>query len=216
MTTLRARRAEREKFGLGDRYLRRRVEIIGVAASVFRRRGFHGASVGEIAQALGMTKGNLYYYFRDKEEILFFCHDHSLDLLLACFEKVQASGGPPAERMRGLVVAFVRLIIDELQGTALNLDLDALSAAHREQVIVKRDRVDRILRGVIDEGMEDGQFAPGDAKVLSFVIFGSINWITRWYQARGSRSAEEISQAFADFVLAGLGGTGRLRRSPSS
>ena len=60
----------------------RRVEILESAATAFRRRGYHGASMGEIARALRMTKGSLYYYFKNKEEILFFCHDYSLDILL--------------------------------------------------------------------------------------------------------------------------------------
>jgi AcrR family transcriptional regulator len=58
------------------------VEILKSAAAAFRRRGYHGASVEEIARTLRMTKGSLYYYFKDKEEILFFCHDYSLDILL--------------------------------------------------------------------------------------------------------------------------------------
>ena len=54
-----------------SRTTRKRIEIMKSAASVFRRRGYHGASVEEIAGALNMTKGNLYYYFKNKEEILF-------------------------------------------------------------------------------------------------------------------------------------------------
>ena len=69
---------------------RSRIEILKSAAAAFRRRGYHGASVDEIASALEMTKGNLYYYFKNKEEILFACHEYSLDMLLALMEDVQA------------------------------------------------------------------------------------------------------------------------------
>ena len=61
---------------------RKRIEILRAAAAVFRRRGYHGASVDQIARALKMAPGNLYYYFRNKEEILFACHQYSLDRLL--------------------------------------------------------------------------------------------------------------------------------------
>ena len=67
----------------------RRIEILKSAAAAFRRRGYHGASVDEIASALEMTKGNLYYYFHNKEEILFACHDYSLDVLLALMAEVR-------------------------------------------------------------------------------------------------------------------------------
>ena len=79
----------------------RRVEILESAAAAFRRRGYHGASMGEIARALRMTKGSLYYYFENKEEILFFCHDYSLDILLETLGRIETAGGTPAEKLRG-------------------------------------------------------------------------------------------------------------------
>ena len=77
-----------------------------------------------------MKKGNLYYYFRNKEEILFACHQYSLDRLLGALDEVEQSGLPPDEKIRRLIVAFVHMVLDELHGTALFLDLEALSPAH--------------------------------------------------------------------------------------
>jgi AcrR family transcriptional regulator len=182
----------------------RRAEILRSAVSAFRRRGYHGASVDEIARTLGMTKGNLYYYFRNKEEILFFCHDWSLDILLDRLREVQNEGGPPDRRLRRLIVAFVHMIIDELHGTALTLDLQALSPAHLKRVIAKRDRFDRGLRKIIEDGIASGAFAPGDPKLLTFAVLGAANWITRWYDPRGPATSDEIGHAFADFLLRGL------------
>ena len=67
----------------------RRIEILKSAAAAFRRRGYHGASVDEIASALAMTKGNLYYYFRNKEDILYACHEYSLGILLRLMREVE-------------------------------------------------------------------------------------------------------------------------------
>jgi TetR/AcrR family transcriptional regulator len=184
----------------------RRAEILRSAVAAFRRRGYHGASVDEIARTLGMTKGNLYYYFESKEEILFFCHDYSLDILLDLLARVRKEGGAPDRKLRRLIVAFVHMIIDELHGTALTLDLQALSPAHLKRVIAKRDRFDRGLRRIIEEGMAAGAFAAGDPQLLTFAVLGAANWITRWYDPRGRASSDEIASAFAEFVLRGLGG----------
>src|SRR5438046_4229410 len=75
-----------------------RVDIMKSAAKAFRRLGYHGATVEQIAAALHMKKGNLYYYFKNKEEILFACHQYSLDRLMHLQEEVDASGAPPDER----------------------------------------------------------------------------------------------------------------------
>jgi AcrR family transcriptional regulator len=185
------------------------VEILKAAAAVFRRHGYHGASVQKIAHELGMTKGNLYYYFKDKEEILYFCHDYSLDLLLDLLKRETADGRGPAERLRQLIVAFVHMIIDELKGTALTLDLLALSPAHLRRVIAKRDRFDRAIRRLIEEGMREGVFARGDPKLLAFAILGTVNWITRWFDPSGEATSDAIGRTFADYLIAGLrAGTG--------
>ena len=83
-----------------ERTRQKRALILKSAASAFRRRGYHGASMAEISRALRMTKGSLYYYFRNKEEILYFCHDYSLDILLALLKEVEAEGRPPDEKLR--------------------------------------------------------------------------------------------------------------------
>jgi AcrR family transcriptional regulator len=190
--------------GRPGRSRERRVEILRSAAAAFRRRGYHGASVGEIARDLRMTKGSLYYYFKNKEEILYFCHDYSLDILLDLLARVEKETRSPDERLRQLIVSFVHMIIDELQGTALTMDLQALSPRLLRRVIAKRDLFDRGVRRILKEGMERGLFAPGDPKLLTFAILGAVNWITRWFDPKGPARSEEIAQAFADYLLAGL------------
>jgi AcrR family transcriptional regulator len=132
----------------------RRVEILKSAAAAFRRRGYHGASMGEISRALRMTKGSLYYYFKNKEEILFFCHDYSLDILLDVLDRVEAAGGTPPQKLRSLIESFVHHILDDLRGTAMTLDFQALSAPLLRRVIAKRDRFDRGIRRLLQEGMD--------------------------------------------------------------
>jgi len=195
-----------------ERATRKRVEILRSAAAAFRRRGYHGAGVDEIARALHMTKGNLYYYFKSKEEILYFCHDYSLDILLDLLRRTEAEGGAPDQRLRALIEAFVHMIIDELQGTALTMDLQALSPRLLRRVIAKRDRFDRGIRRVLQEGMKTGAFAPGDPKLLTFAILGAVNWITRWFDPRGPARSDEIARTFADYLVAGLRPEVRGRR----
>src|SRR5438132_11474365 len=107
-----------------------RVDILKSAAKAFRKLGYHGATVEQIALALHMKKGNLYYYFKNKEEILFACHQYSLDRLLVLLDQIEESPRSPGEKLRALVVAFVHTILDELHGTALFLELEALTPAH--------------------------------------------------------------------------------------
>lgn len=191
-----------------------RVEILKSAAAAFRRLGYHGATVEQIAAALHMKKGNLYYYFRNKEEILFACHQHSLDRLTELLERIQQGGAPPGDKLRALIVAFVHTILDELHGTALFLDLEALAPAHLRTVVARRDRFDRGMRQVIEEGMATGAFARGDAKLVAFAVLGAVNWIPRWFDPAGPASSQAIADQFADYLTAGLRPPARGATSP--
>lgn len=182
----------------------RRIEILKSAAAAFRRRGYHGASVDEIASALEMTKGNLYYYFRNKEEILYACHEYSLDVLLRLLDDVRADDSTPDDKLRKLVLAFVHLILDELQATALTIDLQALSPPLLRKVIARRDEFDRGLRAIIQQGMDQGAFPPGNPKMVAFAMMGAVNWITKWYDPAGPMTSVEIGRAFADYLVGGL------------
>src|SRR5262245_9522012 len=183
---------------------RKRIEILRAAAAVFRRRGYHGASVDQIARALKMAPGNLYYYFRNKEEILYVCHDYSLGLILKELKDVEESRLPPDRQIHRLIVAFVHLFIDVLHGTAWTLEVEALSPPLRKKVIAKRDRIDKGFRKILSAGMRSGLFAQRDPTLVSFVIFGAINWIPRWYDPAGRATSHEIAQAFAAYLVAGL------------
>jgi len=181
-----------------------RIQILKCAATAFRRLGYHGASVEAIASALRMKKGNLYYYFRNKEEILFACHQYSLDQLLTLLQEVEANDLPPDDKLRRLIGGAVHTILDELHGTALFLDLEALTPAHLKAAIMRRDEFERGVRQVLEEGMKGGVFAEGDPKLLAFAMFGAVNWIPRWYSPNGPSSSQEIADRFADFLIAGL------------
>jgi len=179
----------------------RRVAILKSAAAAFRRRGYHGASVDEIASALEMTKGNLYYYFRNKEDILYACHEYSLDILLRLMRQVQGEPMPADQKLRELILAFVHLILDELQGTALTLDPEALSPPLLAKVIAKRDEFDRGMRAIIQQGMDEGLFVPGDPKMMEFAIMGAVNWISKWFDPAGPMTSDQIGEAFADYLV---------------
>jgi AcrR family transcriptional regulator len=182
----------------------RRIEILKSAAAAFRRRGYHGASVDEIASALEMTKGNLYYYFKNKEEILYACHEYSLDKMLALMADVEAEASSPEAKLRRLVLAFVHLILDDLHGTALTLDPEALSPPLLKRVITKRDRFDHGIRAIIQQGIDQDVFKPGDPKMIEFAMMGAVNWIPKWFDPGGEWTSDQICEAFADYLVGGL------------
>ena len=201
------RRRPRRRFTQGKRSeisAATRLEILKSASTAFRKHGYHGATVEQIAAALQMKKGNLYYYFRSKEEILFACHEYSHDRLQELLDQTVRSTVPAEVKLRKLIRAAVHVILDELHGTALLIDLEALTPAHRRAVIHRRDRFDHGLRLIIEEGMATGTFTPGDSKLVGFAMLGALNWIARWFNAAGPSTSDEVATRFADYLIGGL------------
>jgi tetracycline repressor-like protein len=118
--------------------------------------------------------------------------------------EVQADDTPPDDKLRKLVLAFIHLILDELRGTALTIDLQALSPPLLKRVIAKRDRFDRGMREIIQQGIDRGLFREGDPKMIAFAIMGAVNWITKWFDPEGPLTSDQIGRSFADYLIGGL------------
>lgn len=183
---------------------KKRLEILQSAAEAFRRNGFVATTMEDISERLLMTKGSLYYYFKNKEEILYFCQDYSLTLLLRHLAAVQKSKASPDEKLRRLIVGQVSVILDVLKASAMHADFQMLSPPLLKKVIAKRDRYERGVRAIIADGIAAGIFVPCDPKLVALAILGAINWTVKWFSPSGPLSAEAIGEIFADYFLRGL------------
>jgi AcrR family transcriptional regulator len=186
------------------RAARRKLEILRGAAAAFRDRGYAATSVRDIARRTGMTPGNLYYYFRNKQEILYFCQDASLDVLLREARRVAAAGLPADEKVRALVRAQVLCMLDALHGAAGHIEFHAIPKRRLHRIIAKRDAYEALVRQAVRQGVRSGLFAPCDPKLSSLALLGAVNWTARWYRPGGSWSPEKIAFAFADQLVRGL------------
>lgn len=188
----------------GSRAVRRKLEILRGAAAAFRDRGYAGSSVRDIARRLGMAPGNLYYYFRNKQEILYFCQDYSLDVLLREARRIAGGKATADVKVRALIRAQVLCMLDELHGSAGHIEFHAMPKARLARIIAKRDAYERIVRGVVEDGVRSRRFAPCDPKLVTLAILGAVNWTARWYRAGGGLGADAIAAAFSDYLVRGL------------
>ncbi|NJN14409.1 MAG: TetR/AcrR family transcriptional regulator [Planctomycetes bacterium] len=182
----------------------KRTEILRKAAAVFRRKGFHGAGMREIAKALSMAPGALYYYFASKEELLYACQMLSLKRLLGSARTIVAGSEPAPRKLRNLVHAHLGHILDALGGSFAHVEFHALPAVQLTQVVSKRDAYEGLVRGVIAAGIERGEFRPTDVKLAALALLGALNWTVVWWRPEGGYDIEEVGDRIAETFLTGI------------
>ena len=182
----------------------RRREILHAAASVFRVHGYNEAGMRDIADAAGLSPGNLYYYFKGKQEILYFCQARALGQMLTSLGRAQNQDGPVAPRLSTLIRDHVFCLLDEFEGSIAHLMITGLPPELRDQLVDKRDRYEQGIRKLIVEGIDEGEFAPVDSALVTRAILGAVNWTSQWFNPDGIQSVTEIADTLAAYLVQGL------------
>ena len=182
----------------------RKREILRAAAEVFRRQGLHATGMRDIAAAAGMAVGNLYYYFRDKNELLAFCQEDALDGLLALAAEVRALPEPADRKLHRLMVGHVTRLHESTPGSIAHLEVSDLPPEARARVLARRDEYEAAYRELLREGRACGLFRPLDERVAAATILGALNWTAQWYRPGGGKGPRELGEEMADQLLRGV------------
>jgi AcrR family transcriptional regulator len=185
---------------------RRHREILEAAAHVFHRKGYESTSIQDIADAVGILKGSLYYYIDSKEDLLYAILQDVHEDALRNIERTKAIEGDPLQKIRAFVMLHIGFNAENLVKMGVFFqDFRSLGEERRAVIVEERDQYDQFLRTLIQEGQEQGVVcADIDPKLAGLAILGMTNWIYHWYQPSGERTAPELAQAYADIVVAGL------------
>ncbi len=189
---------------LRHRYLARRLEILRAAGREFRVRGFTETGMRDIAEAVSLSPANLYNYFKGKHEILFFCQDNSLDRMIGALDKARRMRISAAAKLRLVIAAHVRCVLDEVEGSAAHLLTTELPRRLHRHLLAKRDRYEEGVRNLIASGVRSGEFAVRDPALVVRAMLGALNWSVQWFSPEGPLSAAQIAEGFADYLIRGL------------
>jgi AcrR family transcriptional regulator len=201
--------AEDDGDGTAVKARRRDAEVLAVAAQIFTERGYASATVQDVADALGMLKGSLYYYIDSKEDLLYGLmtdiHER-VDLLLP--EVREAPGLSAAERLELYVRRIVEFNARNLARISVYYhDIDQLSMSRRKEILARRRVHEDYVTDLIREAQADGDVAADlDPKLLNNSVFATIIWMYRWYKPGGGVSVDQLSDTAARFIRNGLQG----------
>jgi len=182
-----------------------RRDIIEAATRIFSERGYHAASMAEIADAVGIRKASLYHHVRKKEDLLFAIHEQLIDVLIAETMTVSSSSESPAEKVRELLHVTMRFIGDNREGVTVFLsERHAVTGERWQALVIKRDFYERMVTQIITEGRSSGAFVDLPPEIVTKALLGMANWGYTWFQKDGPLSADEVAEVFTAVALGGL------------
>ena len=186
----RHRSAEREK------------SIRAAALRIFRQKGYHAASMQNIADAVGLYKGSLYYYVSSKEELLVRLFEGRADQVLGEIRDTAGGTGTCTERLRAMVRAYVLGVLRNLDSVRVYLrEEHVLPPAALRQVHDEQRTMRDLFEGVIGDGMRDGSFVGTDPKLAALALLGMCTWVHRWYRPKGRLTETAIADDFGDRAI---------------
>ncbi len=184
---------------------KRKPEIYRTIARLFARDGYERTSIREITSELGMSKSSLYYYFSSKEEALFNLIDDCLDEALEEIERICAAPMGPLEKIREVFRFYASFYLSDMDRlTLLVHELNSLGGAYRDTLVAKERKHVQLLRGILKELEGYGGLRTVNPTTAVFAFFGMVHWTQRWYDPRGTMTADELSREFLEIFTHGV------------
>lgn len=186
-----------------------RLDILLAAANVFRRQGYHGAKMSDIAAEVALTAGSLYHHFPDgKQQILVEVLNEGLDQITAEVQAIIDDNTlMPDEKLRKVIYTNI-LGLTQNTSVAAALVFETRTIMEnpeaRKAYLERRDLFEQLYNQVIQEGIDAGLFRRVDVPILTKTILGAHNWVGVWYREGGRLTGQQIAEEMSNTFLAAL------------
>lgn len=196
-------------------YRLKRNAVLRESSVIFSQKGFHNTSLAEVAERLNVSKGTLYNYVKDKQEILFEFHRSALEIGEQALEAGFAQEGSGAAKLAAAMRRYISGLIDELGGYCAIAEVGALKSEDRARVISGRSAFDKRFVELVDIGQRDGSLRPCNPKMMVFTFMGALQTIPNWYSPQGRLSGEEIASRVVHLLMNGMAKTEKPAARPT-
>ena len=199
---------------LGPRSKKRWREIVDTSARIFYEKGYDATGIQDVADAVGILKGSLYYYIDSKEDLLYAVikevHDGAMEVMAG----VQESEGDEVTKLRRLIQDHILYEAKKHRKIAVFYhDFRSLSEGRAAEIRASRHAYEHFVRDLIAAGQQQGlvrkELDPG---LTAMGIFGMLNWIYQWYRPGRDRPASQLAEEYSKILLEGLCLNGAVKR----
>ena len=181
--------------------------LVAAALDLFAEKGFSRASMQDVANRAGVTKGAFYHHFATKDDVLHLIHDEFLDRALESQERALEKYATPTEQLAHMAYDTTLICIEFQKHVMVFFrEISVLTGEVRDAIMEKRHRSTAMFTETVQRGVDAGEFDSGlDPTVAALGLLGMWVWPYQWYRAGGRRSPTEIARQFATMTLRSVG-----------
>lgn len=193
------------KAAAGTRFQLQRHRVLKAAASCFNRKGYSGTSLKDVANHLGLTDAALYYYVRNKEELVYQCYLRAAELGKEAMDQARNEGSTGFEQAKLYIRYHVEIMVGEKGPVAIMSEIPSLKRSHRNEILAVSRRHSLAFEEMLTHGIRDGSIRDCDVRMTGNAIMGSINWIPKWFHGNAA-TAKKVVQEYPLILTNGLAG----------
>ena len=183
----------------------RRNELTRQAARLFAEKGYHGTSMGDLAEAMGVQKGSLYAHTGSKQDLLYVTMREGADAFHAALDAIPEDL-PPGEKIRLALRGHLRVVADQLDvATVFVREWRYLQGERRDEIVGERRRYEERFRALFREGRELGELRTDlDEASATLLALSAANWAYTWLRA--GAATDELADRFTALLVDGMRG----------
>jgi AcrR family transcriptional regulator len=183
----------------------RRSELTRAAARLFAEKGYHGTSIGDLAEALGVQKGSLYHHIESKQDLLYETMREGADAFHAALDAIP-DDATAVERIRLALRGHLRVVAEQLDvATVFVREWRYLEGERRDEILRARRRYEERFRALFREGRELGELrADLDDASAALLGLSAANWAYTWL--RPGYDTDELADRFFALLIDGMRG----------
>lgn len=186
-----------------SRFEMQRHRILKAAATCFNEKGYSGTSLKDVSRHLGLTDAALYYYVKNKEQLVFQCYLRAAELGREAMERAVRDGDTGFDQALLYIRYHVEIMVGTAGPVAIMSEIPSLKRVHRNEILEVSRQHSARFEEILQRGIGDGSIVPCDVRMTGNAIMGSINWIPKWFHGKADM-AQKIRTEFPQILTRGL------------
>lgn len=176
--------------------------LLAAALDTFAVQGYHGTGTRDIADEAGISQAAMFVHYSTKEDLLFQLAVDGHRTIVEIVREAAARKGTAAEKLSAVVRDHSRYHAQfQKQARVVNFEIGALTREHREEISRYRRELESIVRGILIEGVQSGDFRVVDLPMTALALLSLGFDVCRWYREDGIWTIEEIGDRYQEMAL---------------